>query len=57
MKEAYGVTPFQTVQGFYTDRQEFINRHEAYRLALTNEQLKRHAGGYDGPELFSEDLW
>lgn len=45
------------VQGFITDEGEFLNRRAAMTLAAINGQLKRGPGGYQGPELFSEDLW
>lgn len=45
------------VQGFITDEGEFLNRKAAMALASVNGQLNRRADGYQGPELFSEDLW
>jgi len=44
-------------QGFATEDGTFLSRREAFDLAAVNGQLKRKPGGYDGPELFSEDLW
>jgi hypothetical protein len=43
--------------GFVTTALRFINRNEAYILAKNNGQLKRGETGYQGDELFSEDLW
>jgi hypothetical protein len=46
------------VQGFLTDKGEFLNRIDAMQHALAAGQtLTRRAGGYDGLELYSEDLW
>jgi hypothetical protein len=46
------------VHGFLTDEGEFLGRLDAMRHALASGQtLMRRAGGYDGPELSSEDLW
>lgn len=44
-------------QGFIDEGGYFLSRHQAYLVAKNNGQLKRRLGGYDGPELFSEDLW
>lgn len=45
------------VQGFLDDTGAFLTRREAYRAVVDTPQFKRKPGGYDGPELFSEDLW
>lgn len=45
------------IQGFLCNNGSFLDRRNAYNLAATNGQLRRRLGGYDGPELFSEDLW
>ena len=45
-------------QGFITDDGVFLDRPTAYRHAIDSGQvLNRRAGGYDGTDLFSEDLW
>lgn len=45
-------------QGFVLDDGSFVNRGQAYLIAWENGQLlPRPAGGYNGPELYSEDLW
>lgn len=46
-------------QGFVTDLGYFVGRHEAMKIAVAAGQLKRREGAkfYQGPELFSEDLW
>lgn len=46
------------VQGFMTDDCRFLDRKEAYAHAQNCKQpLPRRPGGYNGDELFSEDLW
>lgn len=47
------------VQGFVDDRGNFLNRREAYQLAVRNDQINRRPGPqfYPGDELYSEDLW
>jgi hypothetical protein len=46
------------VQGFLTDSGEFLNRLDAMQHALAaGQKLTRREGGYDGLELYSEDLW
>ena len=47
----------QGTQGFLNERGRFLDRRTAYAVAVLNGQLNRRPGGYDGPELFSEDLW
>lgn len=47
----------QGTQGFLNENGRFLDRRTAYAVAVLNGQLKRAPGGYDGPELFSEDLW
>lgn len=46
-------------QGFLLDDGTFLGRIGAMQLAKDNGQLKRMKGKqyYQGPELFSEDLW
>lgn len=47
-----------SIEGFYTDDGKFLDRRAAYDLATVNGQmLPRPQGGYQGDELFSEDLW
>ena len=56
--------PIET-QGFLTDKGEFLDRYEAMAHCLMNGQvlvrrielLKHSPNNYNGPELFSEDLW
>lgn len=45
-------------QGFALDDGSFVNRRQAFGIAWENGQLRpRKPGGYNGPELYSEDLW
>lgn len=41
-------------EGFWTDKQRFIDRYEAKKLALANGQLTEDT---EYAELYSEDLW
>lgn len=46
-------------QGFYSKKATFMTREFAMEVAVACGQLKRKPGAenYQGPELFSEDLW
>lgn len=45
-------------QGFLLSDGTFAGRRRAYDVAYAAGQItKRREGGYDGPELFSEDVW
>ena len=44
-------------QGFLDETGRFLGRVGAFQLASDNGQLQRKPGGYEGRELFSEDLW
>jgi hypothetical protein len=46
-------------QGFLTSEGRYVDRLEGMRIAKAAGQLKRREGPqyYQGPELFSEDLW
>lgn len=49
---------FPDEQGFLTSKGQFVGRKEALRIASHAAQVRpRLHGQYDGPELFSEDLW
>lgn len=54
-----GIPQDHTVeQGFLTDTGRFVRRKPAFRIAELAGQLIRPPGyGYQGDELFSEDLW
>lgn len=44
--------------GFLTSTGRYVDRREAFRIATdARQRLARRPGGYDGPELFSEDVW
>lgn len=49
--------PADWEQGFVTSRLRFVTRLEAMEIAKATKQFKRKPGGYNGPELYSEDLW
>lgn len=47
-------------EGFLTNFDHFVDRHDAMFLAVANNQLykqDRSATQYLGPDLYSEDLW
>lgn len=52
-----GGTHGQEVQGFLDANGTFLNRKIAFVIAQQTGQLNRDPNGYQGPELFSEDLW
>jgi hypothetical protein len=54
-----GGTHGQEVQGFLDANGVFLNRKQAFLVAQATGQLNRREGPghYQGPELFSEDLW
>lgn len=47
------------VQGFLDANGVFLNRKQAFEVAAQTGQIKRSdkPGTYQGPQLFSEDLW
>lgn len=49
------LTRCKTTQGFLTSKGRFVDRKEAYKIALTAGQIDS-SNGVDG-ELFSEDLY
>lgn len=52
------VLDYTVTQGFLTNTGEFVRRKPAKMIAEHAGQMKpRRPGEYDGPELFSEDLW
>ena len=55
--ESYGDIA-RSEQGFMTDKDEFLNRKEAFIYAKKLGQvLPRKFHQYNGPDLYSEDLW
>lgn len=60
MAEKFGIHDNTgTEQGFLTNAGEFVRRKPALIIAERAGQLRRRQdpGSYQGPELFSEDLW
>jgi hypothetical protein len=51
------------VQGFLDDKGNFLTRSEAYQMVVNTPQFirkeknKEREHYYDGPNLYSEDLW
>lgn len=45
------------VQGFLDGNGRFLRRAQAYTLARRSGQFQRTPGGYQGTDLYSEDLW
>ena len=46
------------VQGFIDTYGNFLNRRQAFKVALAANQIKpRGPNDYSGDQLFSEDLW
>lgn len=54
-----GVSPKgeDAIQGFIDNNGLFLEREEAKKLALTNNQFRKESTTPDSPWLFSEDLW
>lgn len=44
-------------QGFLTNRSRFVNREEAMKIAMANNQIRRWSSTPFNKELFSEDLY
>mgnify|MGYP001300164794 CR=1 FL=1 len=53
----------QDIQGFLDDKGNFLNRREAYEMVVNTPQFIRQEKNkdretyYNGPDLYSEDLW
>lgn len=47
------------IEGFIDERGVFLDRKQAMQRAVQTGQLRRREGAqyYQGPELYSEDLW
>lgn len=45
------------IQGFLDEDLNFLTRKEAFKVAKENGQFLRSLEGYQGDELFSEDIW
>lgn len=65
LNQAYsivGVTIKDVEQGFYTNRERFVNRKEAMEIAIARKQIKRlvgsqHVANLSEQELYSENLY
>lgn len=44
-------------QGFLDESGRFLRRAQAYLVACRTGQINRRPGGYQGTDLYSEDLW
>lgn len=44
-------------QGFVTDTGRFVDRYEAFRIALASGQLEDTCADRPDRKLYSEDLW
>lgn len=50
--------PRVTESGFLLSDGEFATRARAYKVAeAAGQLLPRRPGGYNGPDLYSEDVW
>lgn len=47
------------IEGFIDEDYQFLSRKEAMYRAIETDQLNRRPGKefYQGPELYSEDIW
>lgn len=54
---AKAVTHSDFIQGFVTDDGQFVDRHEAYNIAVKCNQLLYPADPHAPPTLMSEDLY
>lgn len=65
LNQAYsivGATFKDVEQGFYTNRERFVNRKEAMEIAIARKQIKRlvgsqHVANLSEQELYSENLY
>lgn len=65
LNQAYsivGATFKDVEQGFYTNRERFVNRKEAMEIAIARKQIKRlvgsqHVTDLAGKDLYSENLY
>lgn len=65
LNQAYsivGATFKDVEQGFYTNRERFVNRKEAMEIAIARKQIKRlvgsqHVADLAGQDLYSENLY
>ena len=47
------------IQGFLTNKHRFVDRYEAWKIAVEQNQIVRRCGGdtVNGGKLFSENLY
>lgn len=65
LNQAYsiaGATFKDMEQGFYTNRERFVSRKEAMKIAIARKQIKRlvgsqHVSDFSEQELYSENLY
>lgn len=50
-------TPIRGKQGFVTDEGTFVDRAEAFKIALAAGQIPQERAAKRRHELYSEDLW
>lgn len=61
-QKGYDIPKFERskeIQGFLTSRHRFVDRFEAWKIAVEQKQIVRRVGGdtIDGGKLFSENLY
>lgn len=44
-------------QGFIDQWGDFLTRTEVWEVAVAADQIRRRGPGFDGPELYSENLY
>ena len=47
----------KTLQGFYNENEEFLNRYDAFEEAKKCNQIKENTELFLYKELYSENLW
>lgn len=45
------------IQGFMTSKHRFVDRYEAWKIALEQRQIVRLVGGNEKEKLYSENLY
>ena len=55
----FDVSKYDEEQGFVTSKQRFVNRREAWKIAVEQHQIVRRVGGdtANGGTLYSENLY
>lgn len=60
LNQAYSIigSTFKDVeQGFYTNKERFVNRKEAMEIAIARKQIKRLVGSQHVTDLAGQDLY